>query len=58
MIRINYEDGNVSEVNTFGQQESVCSVDLSQEEFDPYLYKGDSVIRKFPYGEHSSALLA
>ncbi|KAK3113870.1 hypothetical protein LTR53_008410 [Teratosphaeriaceae sp. CCFEE 6253] len=49
MIRINYNNGNVSTVKTFGQKEAVCSVDLAKEEFDPYAYTGDSVIRKFPY---------
>jgi primary-amine oxidase len=51
MVRINYGNGSVSNVRTFGQQEAVCSVDLSQQEPDLYSYTGDVVIRKFPYGE-------
>lgn len=50
MVRINYDDGNVSTVETFGQHEAVCSVDLSKQDPDLYDYKGDVVIRKFPYG--------
>ncbi|KAK0820778.1 hypothetical protein LTR75_001364 [Friedmanniomyces endolithicus] len=49
MIRINYDNGTVSEVETFGQQEALCEVDLAKEEFDPFSYTGDVVIRKFPY---------
>lgn len=53
MVRINYNNGNVSTVKTFGQQQAVCSVDLSEQDPDLYNYKGDVVIRKFPYGESS-----
>ncbi|RMZ11590.1 hypothetical protein D0860_03316 [Hortaea werneckii] len=49
MVRINYNDGNVSKVKTFGQEEATCSVDLSEQEPDLYDYQGDVVIRKFPY---------
>ncbi|KAK4963066.1 hypothetical protein LTR10_000694 [Elasticomyces elasticus] len=49
MVRIDYKDGNVSHVKTFGQNEATCSIDLSKEDFDMYSYKGDVVIRKFPY---------
>lgn len=51
MVRINYKDGNVSSVKTFGQQQAVCSVDLAKQDPDLYSYKGDVVIRKFPYGK-------
>ena len=51
MVKITYSDGNVTNVNTFGQQEAVCAVDLSAQAPDLYDYKGDVVIRKFPYGE-------
>ncbi|KAK4540507.1 hypothetical protein LTR36_009145 [Oleoguttula mirabilis] len=49
MVRLNYNDGNVSKVTTFGQQQAVCSVDLAKQDPDLYSYKGDVVIRKFPY---------
>lgn len=43
MVRINYNDGNVSNVKTFGQEEATCSVDLSEQEPDLYDYQGDVV---------------
>lgn len=51
MVRINYNDGNVSEVKTFGQKQAVCSVDFSKQDPDLYSYVGDVVVRKFPYGK-------
>lgn len=50
MVRINYNDGNVSKVKMFGQDQAVCAVDLAKTDPDLYSYKGDVVIRKFPYG--------
>ena len=50
MVRINYTNGTVSQVNTFGSQEALCPVDLAKVEPDLYSYQGDVVIRKFPYG--------
>ena len=49
MVRINYNDGNVSQIATFGQQEPTCSVNMAAIEPNLYDYKGDVVIRKFPY---------
>ena len=44
MVRVAYEGGSVSEVETFGQaQQDVCEVDALWD------YTGDVVIRKFPY---------
>lgn len=54
-VRINYDGGNVSQVETFGQAQPSCGVDMAQEsaELEEKLwgYTGDVVIRKFPYGE-------
>ena len=50
MVRINYNAGNVSKVKTFAQLQPVCSLDLAKQDPDLYSYKGDVVIRKFPYG--------
>ncbi|KAF2813058.1 membrane copper amine oxidase [Mytilinidion resinicola] len=49
MVRINYKDGVVSEVAEFGQKEPVCALDFQPIEPDLADYKGDVVIRKFPY---------
>ncbi|KAK4494552.1 hypothetical protein PRZ48_013908 [Zasmidium cellare] len=53
MVRVNYDGGEVSAVETFGQGEAVCSVDLGAEgekmERELWGYTGDVVIRKFPY---------
>ena len=54
MVRINYHAGNVSEVETFGQNEAVCSVDLALTDPDLFRYTGDVVIRKFPYGTYNA----
>ncbi len=49
MVRIDYSNGNVSAVSTFGQKDDVCTLDFVPPEPDLYSYKGDVVIRKFPY---------
>ena len=49
MVRINYDGGDVSKVKTFGQNEAVCSVDLSQQEPDLFQYKGDVVWMSVPW---------
>ena len=38
-VEVRFNGGNVSRVKTFGQQEAVCSVDLSK--LDPDLYSLD-----------------
>ncbi|KAI9729144.1 MAG: hypothetical protein M1834_007051 [Cirrosporium novae-zelandiae] len=48
-VRINYNDGNVSKVIEFGQEKLTCEFDFGATEPDLYDYKGDVVIRKFPY---------
>jgi primary-amine oxidase len=48
-IRINYGGGNISAVETFGQQEGSCAVEYTPVEEDLWNYKGDVVVRKFPY---------
>lgn len=48
-VRIDYENGNVSEVKTFGQRDQACAVDFEPSEPDLWDYKGDVVVRKFPY---------
>lgn len=50
MVRIDYDGGDVTAVEEFGQGEVACEVefkDLTEELWD---YTGDVVIRKFPYG--------
>ena len=51
MVRINYDNGTVTKLKTFGQNEIMCPVDLAAAAPDLYAYKGDVVIRKFPYGK-------
>ncbi|KAH8686036.1 membrane copper amine oxidase [Tricladium varicosporioides] len=50
MVRVNYGDGNKSEVLEFGQGSPDCGVE-SLEALVPDLtsYVGDTVVRKFPY---------
>lgn len=48
-VRIDYNDGNVSAVKTFGQKDQTCAYDLEPTEPDLWDYKGDVVVRKFPF---------
>ena len=50
-VRIDYTDGVVSQVETFGQKANLPECGLSFADVEPDLngYKGDVVIRKFPY---------
>lgn len=48
MVRINYDNGTTN-VKTFGQDQDTCTLDTSTTEKTAYDYKGDVVIRKFPY---------
>ncbi|EJT99165.1 copper amine oxidase [Dacryopinax primogenitus] len=49
--RINYHNGNVTEVATFGSEtiQPECTVDLRDSFTDLWDYTGDVVVRKFPY---------
>jgi primary-amine oxidase len=49
MVRIDYDNGTTTEVDTFGQKDGTCSLDFEPAEPDLYGYTGDVVIRKFPY---------
>ncbi|KAJ5139695.1 membrane copper amine oxidase, partial [Penicillium atrosanguineum] len=49
MVRIEYDDGNVSAVHTFGQHDETCELDFTPTEFSLWDYIGDVVVRKFPY---------
>ncbi|KAJ5663299.1 hypothetical protein N7507_004030 [Penicillium longicatenatum] len=49
MVRIDYDDGNVSAVHTFGQHDDKCELDFKPAEFSLWDYVGDVVVRKFPY---------
>lgn len=49
MVRIQYGDGNRSQVVKFGQSEPTCSVNVAAVQPDLGAYVGDTVIRKFPY---------
>ncbi|KAK9794237.1 putative Amine oxidase catalytic domain-containing protein [Seiridium cardinale] len=48
-VRINYSNGTATDVETFGQKDDTCSLDFTPVEYDLYSYKGDVVVRKFPY---------
>lgn len=50
-VRIQYDSGAVSEVETFGQKQTsgTCEVDYTAQEADLWDYHGDVVVRKFPY---------
>jgi primary-amine oxidase len=50
-VRIDYDDGVVAGIETFWQRANrpQCGLDLGDVEPDLSLYKGDTVIRKFPY---------
>ena len=48
-VRIDYNNGNVSAVETFGQKDQTCAVDFQPTEPSFWDYKGDVVVRKFPY---------
>lgn len=51
MVRLNYGGGNASQVMMFGQQvlNAECDISVAAQEADLSQYKGDVVIRKFPY---------
>lgn len=48
-MRINYDSGTVTSVDTFGQKDTNCTLDFEPVEPDLYSYTGDVVIRKFPF---------
>ncbi|KAJ5587639.1 uncharacterized protein N7459_003404 [Penicillium hispanicum] len=49
MVRVDYDDGNVSAVVTFGQHDDQCGLDFTPKEASLWDYVGDVVVRKFPY---------
>lgn len=51
MVRIEYENGVTTNVETFGQQQSSGSCEISYEPTEAELwdYTGDVVVRKFPF---------
>ncbi|OIW28159.1 membrane copper amine oxidase [Coniochaeta ligniaria NRRL 30616] len=50
MVRIDYDNGTTTLVDTFGQKnDEACALDFEPAEPDLYSYTGDVVIRKFPY---------
>lgn len=49
MVRIEYENGTTTAVETFGQKDVACDVDFEPAEADLFSYVGDVVVRKFPY---------
>ncbi|CAD0050799.1 unnamed protein product [Aureobasidium pullulans] len=48
-VRIEYGGGNVSAVETFGQEQGSCALEYTPVEVDLWNYKGDVVVRKFPF---------
>ncbi|KAF1812382.1 membrane copper amine oxidase [Eremomyces bilateralis CBS 781.70] len=49
MVRVQYGEGEPSDVVTFGGQEPQCLVDMATLQPDLTTYIGDVVIRKFPF---------
>jgi primary-amine oxidase len=49
MVRVDYNGGNVSAVDTFGQHDDQCKLDFTPAEASLWNYVGDVVVRKFPY---------
>jgi primary-amine oxidase len=49
MVRIDYANGTTKNVATFGQQDTTCALNFVPTEVDLYQYKGDVVVRKFPF---------
>lgn len=51
MVRIEYEEGVTSSVETFGslQASDTCEISYTPTEVNLWDYKGDVVVRKFPY---------
>lgn len=48
-VRINYSNGTAADVEMFGQKADTCELDFTPVEHDLWQYKGDVVVRKFPY---------
>jgi primary-amine oxidase len=49
MVRISYKDGNTSSVVSFASSNQVCELDYKPQSVDLWDYKGDVVVRKYPY---------
>jgi primary-amine oxidase len=49
MVRISYGNGTAAEVQTFGQRADAGELNFTPIENDLWEYKGDVVVRKFPY---------
>ncbi|KAL1637202.1 hypothetical protein SLS56_000861 [Neofusicoccum ribis] len=49
MVRIDYDGGNTTHVESFGQTQPTCDLHLASTEPNLYAYTGDVVIRKFPF---------
>jgi primary-amine oxidase len=49
MVRIGYKDGNTSSVVSFASSNQVCELDFKPQSVDLWDYKGDVVVRKYPY---------
>ena len=48
MVRVNYDNGTAN-IKSFGQNQDTCSMETATTAPSLYDYKGDVVIRKFPY---------
>ncbi|KAJ2906807.1 hypothetical protein MKZ38_010798 [Zalerion maritima] len=49
MVRVNYDDGEATEVATFGSGGDTCELNYEPAAVDLWEYVGDVVVRKFPY---------
>lgn len=49
MVRVDYTDGKVTDVVTFSASKETCKLAYEPSFTDLWEYKGDVVVRKFPY---------
>ncbi|KAJ0417471.1 copper amine oxidase [Aspergillus carlsbadensis] len=49
MVRVDYFNGSATSIETFGQSNETCGVELSPIEDELWAYQGDVIVRKFPY---------
>jgi primary-amine oxidase len=49
MVRIVYKNGTTSSVLPFASSDYTCELDYKPQHVDLWNYKGDVVVRKYPY---------
>lgn len=48
-VRVSYDDGDIKDIETYGVKAPSCDYNLENVHPDLSTYRGDVVIRKFPY---------